>query len=170
MDVTLREPGDRARLEELIRCELNVKQRDRYRAVLLATEGRPTESVMAMVGRSRGFVQRWAYVYRDRGIDAIAPTPQTGRPPTLRREDEAAFKRRLLAGPTEADGGVCTLRGEDARRILVAQFGVRYTLGGVYDLMHRLNLSCLKPRPRHRKNDPKAMADWVERAPLLSGR
>ena len=34
------------------------------------------------------------------------------------------------------------LRGEDACRILEREFGVRYTLDGVYDLLHRLKLSC----------------------------
>ena len=75
----------------------------------------------------------------------------------------------MLAGPRESDG-VCTLRGLEAQRILQEEFGVAYTLQGVYDLMHRLNLSCLSPRPRHRKNDPAAMAAWVERAPFLSRR
>lgn len=168
MDVRLRDRADEGRLEELARCEADAKQRDRYRAALLATRGLETRQVMAMVGRSRGFVQRWAYAYRDQGVEAIGAKPQPGRPPKLRREEQEAFKQRLLSGPTAADGGVCTLRGEDARRILASQFGVAYSLNGVYDLMHRLKLSCLKPRPRHRKNDPQAMTDWVERAPLLS--
>ena len=41
------------------------------------------------------------------------------------------------------------------------------TLGAAYKLMRRLNLSCLRPRPRHRKNDPAAAAAWLARAPLL---
>jgi hypothetical protein len=31
-----------------------------------------------------------------------------------------------------------------------------------------LGLSCLTPRPRHRKNDPEQMQQWREQAPLLS--
>ena len=92
--------------------------------------------------------------------------PETQAP----REREAEFKARMAAGPTAADGGVCVLRGRDARRILAEEFGAGYSLQGVYDLLHRLGLSCLKPRPRHRKNDPEAMARWVEGAPLLSKR
>jgi transposase len=65
---------------------------------------------------------------------------------------------------------VCALRGEDARRILAREFGAEMTLDGVYALMRRLNLSCLKPRPRHRKNDPQEAADWLGRAPLLRSR
>src|SRR2546421_10130393 len=93
---------------------------------------------------------------------------QKGQPPKLDATRQQAFKARILAGPTEADGGVCTLRGTDARRILRAEFGVEYKLSSVYELMHRLNLACLKPRPRHRKNDPAAMENWLTSAPCLS--
>lgn len=73
----------------------------------------------------------------------------------------------MLDGPREGDG-VCTLRGKDAVRILNGEFGVAYSLNGVYDLLHRLGFSCLSPRPRHEKNDPAAMEAFKERAPLLS--
>ncbi|MDB5290615.1 MAG: family transposase [Phycisphaerales bacterium] len=121
-----------------------------------------------MLGRSRRFVQEWAYAYRDGGIEAIRPGKSSGRPPRLPRDKEQAFRARVLAGPAEADGGVCALRGVDAMRILEKEFGVRYSLDGVYDLLHRLRLSCLVPRPRHRKNDPEAMRQWLDSAPLLS--
>lgn len=170
MHIPLRDPADRAKLDDLIRRETNAKQRDRYRVVKLAVEGQETKQIMQMVGRSRGFVQAWAYAYRDHGLKAVKEEPRPGRPTKLPRDQEEAFKQRLLAGPVEADGGVCTLRGRDAQRILASQFGVQYTLEGVYDLMHRLNLSCLKPRPRHRKNDPQAMKQWLDRAPLLSSK
>ena len=55
-------------------------------------------------------------------------------------------------------------------RILNEEFGVEYTLNGAYDLLHRLNLSCLTPRPRHEKNDPEAMKAFKQSAPLLSGK
>ena len=80
-----------------------------------------------------------------------------------------AFKTRFLADPTAADG-VCTLRAKEAQQILAQEFGVEYTLGGIYDLLHRLGLSCLVPRPRHPKNDPAQMQRWRDEAPLLSRR
>ena len=84
--------------------------------------------------------------YRDHGLGAVVPKQQTGRPPNLPATKEAAFKERFLAEPTEADG-VCTFRAKDAQRILQEEFGVQYTLAGVYDLLHRLGLSCLAPPP-----------------------
>ena len=46
--------------------------------------------------------------------------------------------------------------------------GVVYTAGGI--LLRRLDYSSLKPRPRHRKNDPVEAARFEQRAPFLRGR
>jgi len=158
----------------LARAERSAVQRDRYRAVLLAgakpddDAERTREQIAAAVGRSRNFVDTWVGRYRRGGIDNLHARKQPGNKPALTPEQQAAFKARLLAGPTDADGGVCTLGGKDARRILDAELGVALKLTAVYEWMHRVGLSCLKPRPRHRKNDPAATADWLERAPFLS--
>jgi len=167
MHIPLRNTNDPMELDQRIGHERDAKQRDRLRAVRLALDGEQTLSIAKRIGRSRDFVQRWCYAYRDGGLEAIAAKRQPGRPTKLPREQEPAFRQRMLAGPTEADG-VCALRGVDAVRILEQEFGVPYTLDGVYDLLHRLGFSCLKPRPRHRKNDPQVMRQWLDDAPLLS--
>jgi transposase len=171
MKVMVRREGDRERLDELIAREKVAVQRDRLRAARLALDGEEALETAARLGRSRRFVQEWAYAYRDGGVEAIRPGKSSGRPTKLPRDKEHAFRARMLGGATGADGadgGVCSLRGVDAVRILEAEFGARYTLDGVYDLLHRLKLSCLVPRPRHRKNDPEVMRQWLEDAPLLS--
>jgi transposase len=169
MDVALDRPEDADALHEWIGQENNARQRDRYRVVQLAVAGETCPTIMRMLGRSRGFVQRWAYAYRDGGLDAIAVKPQPGRPPILSADQHGAFLQRVPDGPTDRDG-VCTLRGRDFQRILAEEFGVSYSLNGVYELLHRLNLSVLVPRPRHRKSDPQARQQWVERAPFLSSK
>ena len=168
MKVTVRREGDLERLDELIAREKVAVQRDRLRAVRLALDGVEALQIAATLSRSRRFVQEWAYAYRDGGVEAVRPGKSSGRPTKLPREREQAFRARMLGGATGADGGVCSLRGVDALKILEAEFGARYTLDGVYDLLHRLKLSCLVPRPRHRKNDPQVMQQWLEGAPLLS--
>lgn len=167
MDIVLRHPSDASALTRLIREAKDAKQRDRYRAVELAIAGEETQAIMRMLARSRGFVQRWCYAYRDHGLDAVAAKSPPGPATRLPADQHAAFRQRVIDGPTEQDG-VCVLRGRDMVRILEEEFGVRYELNGVYDLLHRLNLSVLAPRPQHRKSDPEAMARWVEDAPLLS--
>ena len=167
MNIELRCPEDLEVLKKLQRQERNAKQRDRYRAVLLALSGETAPEIAAKLDRSRRFVQQWTYRYRDGGLANLTEQPRSGAATKLRRDDEAAFQIRIEAGPNGGDG-VCTLRGKDLQRILEEEFGAQYTLDGVYDLLHRLGYSCLKPRPRHRKNETPRMHEWKRRAPFLS--
>ena len=167
MNVRVHHPSDLERLSDISRKETNAKQRDRYRAVLLALEGQTAKAIMTTINRSRRFVQRWVYVYRDGGIDAIGPKRQTGRPRKLTGTEEVQLRERILAGAKPQDA-VCSLRGQDIRRIINHEFGVEYSLPSVYVVLHRLGLSCLAPRPRHKKNDPQKMRQWLQEAPLLS--
>lgn len=79
MNVTDRHRGDRRRLVRLIAKESDAIQRDRLRSVLLALQGRETLEIVGAVGRSRAFVQRWAYTYRDGGIEAVRGRTVPGR-------------------------------------------------------------------------------------------
>ena len=167
MDVRERERGDGKRLDDLIDSERNAKQRDRYRAALLAIRGEQTEEIMRMLRRSRGFVQDWVYAYRDGGIGALVPEKAKGRPVILAREKESEFLARMDAGPTDADG-VCTLTVYDAQRILEQEFGAKYSYEGARCLLHRLGFTPLCPRPCHEHRDPAAMERFKVDAPFLS--
>jgi len=61
MDVPLRCPDDADAVTKLVRQTTHAKQRDRLCAVQLAIAGTPTLQIMAMLERSRDFVQRWVY-------------------------------------------------------------------------------------------------------------
>jgi transposase len=167
MTVTLHDQEDRITLEELVRKESNAKQRDRYRAVLLALDDLQGDHIARQIGRSPRFVDEWLARYRKGGMAAMKPRKQPGKKPKLKREQEAQLKARLDAGPREEDR-VCALRGKDIVRIIEQEFGVVHTLGGIYDVLRRLGYSTLKPRPRHPKNDPQAMEQFQQSAPLLS--
>lgn len=169
MDVTERALGDVGELQRRAAGERDALRRDRYRAVLMALDGKEAEQIAEALGRARRSVQDWAYTYRDGGIEAIQPKPRPGRNPKLPRDREAQLLARLDAG-ARAEDGVCTLRGKDVVRILEQEFGVKYSLGGAYDLLWRLGYSCLTPRPLHEKSDPQAIADFQIQAPLLSTR
>lgn len=152
-------------------------QRDRLRVVLLAGGGGGDEAgrelsreeIAGQVGRSRQFVDQWVGRYRTGGLDAIVAKKQPGRAPKLTAAQDERLKAILDGGPRPADK-VCTLRGRDVRRIVEAEFGVVYTAGGIYDVLRRLDYSSLKPRPRHRKNDPAKAAAFEQQAPFLRGR
>ena len=130
MNIPLRTPEDIGELTRLIRSERNAGQRDRYRAALLAINGEMTAEIVETLGRSRRFVQRWAYAYRDQGVEGFTSLSRGGSRPKLSADQEQLFIERFISGPTEADEQRCTLRGKDAQRILEQEFKVKYTLGG----------------------------------------
>jgi transposase len=167
MDVKEREVGDCARLEAMIEREKSAKQRDRLRFVLLALRGWEALDIAEALSSNRRTVQAWVYRYRDGGIAHLTPRKARGARPLLPPEQHEAFRQRIINGPRESDE-VCTLRGRDAQQILREEFGVVYKLSSVYELMHRLGLSCLKPRPRHEDSNPAAMKEFAEKsAPFL---
>ena len=166
MIIREREPGNLDQLRGLARREKNAEQKDRLLAVAHALAGRETRDIQDAIGRSRGFVQRWVYAYRDGGIDAVRSAPRGGSRPKLDSAHLPRLRERLDAGPTEADG-VCTLRGEDVRRIIDREFGVKLSLNGAYRVLHRMGYACLAPRPRHEHHDAGAQEKFRASAPLL---
>ena len=168
MNITLKDPKDRELLDAGARTNQRPARRDRFRAVLMAIDGSEAPQIAARLHRSRRFVQSWVYRYRDGGVAALEDRPRAGKPCRLDPDQRQRFRQRILEGPTDADGGVCTLRGPQAQRIIQAEFGKKLSLPAVYALMHRLRLSPLRPAKRHTKNDPEAMKTWLDDAPLLS--
>ena len=174
MKVTVHDPADLLTLRERVRSEADAKQRDRLRAVLLAAEGEDGrelegDEIANRLGRSPRFCRPVAGPLPKRrpGCD---PARQGQRPEAQAAGREAGGVQGPPAGRPHRSRrrGLHAARAQ-AKSILSMEFGVEMGLSSVYELMHRLNLSCLKPRPLHRKNDPQAVADWLERAPFLPG-
>jgi transposase len=149
-------------LAELIRAEPRAKVARRLTAVRLALLGSTAAQVGEQVFLSERQARAWVARYNGGSADALADRPGRGRKAPLAGDQEQQLKDRLRAGPGDADG-VCTLRGEDVRRILRKEFGVTRSLQAVYDLLHRLGFEPLRPRPRHPKADP-AAAERFKRA------
>ena len=142
---------------------------ERIRAIIWAKEGRSGSEIGEWLHRDDRTIRRWVARYNAEGLAGLKGRSGAGQPPKLPREQGVAFRARLTAGP-QPDDGVSVLHGHAIRRILAREFGVDYSLAGVYRLLHRLGFAPLKPRPVHPKNDREAMERWVARFPLFSRR
>jgi transposase len=167
MMISIRDPHDLTELDRLIRRERNAKKRDRYRAVRLALDGHTAAEIMGKLDRSKNFVQRWCYIYRDQGLDALCEKPRSGQPAKLPRDQERAFIELLSVWARDADID-CPLQVKDVLRILTKEFGVKYSLSGVRDLLHRLGLGSLQSRAFYRRMDSVHDELWQSSSPLLS--
>jgi transposase len=142
-----------AELSQLIEKARRPKLRQRLRIIALALDGLTAEQAAERTKSSRRRVQEWVARWNREGVAGLEDQPGRGSKLPLDAEQQAQLKQRLDAGP-RAEDGVCTLRGEDVRRILRDEFNVGRSLAAVYYLLHRLGYASLAPRPRHRKTDP----------------
>ena len=137
-------------LAALIRSEKRAAVSRRLTAVRLALLGHRAEGIAPQVFVTARQVRTWVGWYNAGGVADLADAPGRGRKPPLDPDQRKVLAERLRAGPTAADG-VCTLRGEDIRRILKAEFGLVRSLSAVYHLLHALGFEPLRP--------PKASAE-----------
>jgi transposase len=157
-----------AELRTLIRRETHAARVRRLQAVLAARDGETAATIAERVQMAPRRVRFWVSRYNTEGLAGLDRKPGQGRKPALTPEQQERFKERIRGGATAPDG-VCTLRGEDLRRILADEFGVVRKLQAVYDLVHALGFSVLRPRPRHPKADP-ATQDAFKKTPPPSSR
>lgn len=167
MFIDERTDGDLATLRQLARKERNAHQKDRLLAVVHAIDGMETQDIERSLGRSRAFVQRWAYAYRDGGIEALRAKPRGGSRCRVPESAHARLRELIDAGPAAGEG-VCTHRGKDVQAMIEREFGIRVSLDTAYRTLHRMGYACLAPRPTHEHRDEAAQAEFREIAPLLS--
>ena len=134
------------------------------RIIVLAKLGWPAPDIGMAVGLSRRVVQQHVDDYNEHGIAALKE--QRGAPPEplLTPEQEQVLVARIDEGPRPEDH-VCSLRGKDFQRILQAEFGKRQSLATVYNLLHKLNYSYLRPRPKHNLADPLKQQAFLDGLP-----
>lgn len=142
-------------LTKLMDRQKRVREHRRFRAVVLARQGKSAPKIADILDCGVRPVRRWVERYNKGGAEGLKERPGRGRKPRLRADQEPAFRRRLDAGPTPEDR-TCAFHGKDIRRILEEEFGVLLKLGAVYCLLHRLGYSRLCPRPHHPQADPAA--------------
>ena len=151
----------RERLQELAKQYRNTRTWPRLQAVILAKQGDTAPEIARALGFSRRAVQAWVAAYNCGGLEALPDRPRPGRTPLLPPDQEARFLERIETPPGPEDG-VCEWRGSDIRRILEQEFAARYSLSGVYKLLHRLGRNDLMPRPLHPEASPEAQEFFKE--------
>jgi transposase len=148
-------------LQEVATQFRNTRTWPRLRAVILAKQGDTAPEIARALGFSRRAVQAWVAAYNRGGLEILPDRPHPGRTPHLPHDEELRFLERIEAPPRPEDG-ICELRGVDLRRILEREFAARYSLSGVYKLLHRLGYNDLMPRPQHPDASPEAQEFFRE--------
>lgn len=141
---------------------------ERLKAVGYAFRGDTFKSIAERFSRSIDWVRKWVRRFLKYEVKGLYDFPKSGQPKKLKSEQEEHFRQRINKGPLESDGGISRFTCKIIIKILKEEYSAEYKAAGVYDLLDRLNLSHIKGRARHPKNEDELMEQWKKAAPLLS--
>ena len=146
------------RLQAIYRAEKDAAVRLRLHGLWLLRTGRRLSEVAAVLGVHYRTVQQWAAWYRAGGVPAVT-VPRAGgqgQPARLSPGQQEEVAEQVATGRFRTAGEI--------RDWIAAEYGVEYTVGGVYDLLERLRCRPKVPRPLHAKADPAEQERWKKGA------
>ena len=145
-----------AALRRLAREEADGRVAARLLAIANALSGMSRAAAALAAGMDRQTLRDWVVRYNAEGIGGLCDRPRSGRPPLLDEGGQAVLKAMVLRGPDPEKDGVSTWRVVDICRLCEERFGVVYSENGMLQVLHGLDLSWQKTRPRHPQADPQA--------------
>jgi transposase len=139
----------------------------RLRAVHARQLGYAVADIAAILGVREETVSRWCSRYEHGGSEAL-PGERTGRPigsgRRLTQEQEQALQQRIETKSPQESGIASALWTRHAVRELIhQQIGIRLPIRTVGEYLRRWGFTPQKPVRKAYKQDPKAVAEWLER-------
>jgi transposase len=126
----------------------------RLRIIILAMQDRTALEVASALGVSRRSAQSWVYRYNAAGLEGLRDRRGGAYRRRLSDAQQRLLDQHVRAEAMNPRAGY--RRAEGIRCWIEREFGVVYTLPGVYAVLRRLGYSWLMPRPRHNKADLEA--------------
>ncbi len=134
----------------------------KLRAIILARQGWIASHIAQALGKSSRTIQQWVSLYNHQSIEGLIDRRSSNHR-YLTADQEQQLTQYLDAQADDPHAGV--RHADELGTYIKQQFGVTYSLSGLYELLHRLGYVWLMPRPRHEKNDP-AIVDAFKKTPL----
>jgi transposase len=139
----------------------------RLRAVHARELGYAVVDIAAILGVREETVSRWCSRYDHGGQEAL-PGDRTGRPlgsgRLLTGEQEQGIRQAIETKSPQELGITSALWTRQAVRELIQQrFGIRLSIRTVGEYLRRWGFTPQKPVRKAYKQDPKAVAEWLER-------
>jgi transposase len=150
------------------RCESNeVLEALRLRAVHARERGYAVVDIAAILGVRQETVSRWCSKYEQGGLDAL-PGERTGRPVGSGRlldEEQEQLIQRLIdtKSPQELAIPSALWTRPAVQELLRQQVGLRLPIRTVGEYLLRWGYTPQKPVRKAYKQDPQAVAEWLEK-------
>ncbi|MFZ5501196.1 MAG: winged helix-turn-helix domain-containing protein [Candidatus Micrarchaeota archaeon] len=135
-------------------------EKRRHLAIRLLKQGRTYRSVAQELDASLSSVVRWHQSYQKKGRKGLRYKPHPGRPPLLSSSQKKALVRVLVKGPLEAGYWTDVWTLNRIGQVIRKQFGFRYCVGSLWNLMQALGWSCQVPTKKAKERREAEIRYW----------
>jgi transposase len=139
----------------------------RSRAIHARELGYPVVDIASILGVRQETVSRWCSKYEEGGRGAL-PGDRTGRPigsgRLLNSEQEQGIRQAIeTKSPQELEIASALWTRQAVRELIRKQVGIRLPIRTVGEYLRRWGYTPQKPVRKAYKQDPKAVAEWLEK-------
>jgi transposase len=147
-------------LTYLYHRERDAKAKIRLLAAIFRKEGKTYDEIGLTLKYPLTTIRDWLSLIHIEGISRKTDRKQTGKPKRLTDEQIKKLKPILLKSPEEQDFKFTMWTTKLVIQLIEKLYDVSYKPLQVRRILHRLDLSCQKPRPTHKKASKKAQEDF----------
>jgi len=155
--------ADIKEMKRLLRKTKDAVMYRKYQSILLHMKGYSNTQIAELVEVERKTVGRYVNNFKISGIDGLIPKKKTGRPSFLNKCQEQELYITISNSTPEEVGfdGIKNWTAKIACEWVFRKFDVRYSINGMLDLFHRLDLSYTRPTYVLAKADPEKQAQFL---------
>ena len=147
----------------LAKAQSNKKLYQRLMILAHLKQGMPKVQISQLLFISTDQIYAWLKRFHEQGIEGLKDKPRSGRPRLLHRDAHEALKQQIEDSQSARSGG--RLQGKDILELIKDEWGVTYSLNGIYYLMKDIGMSWVSTRSRHPKQDEQAQTDFKKTLP-----
>lgn len=140
--------------------ERDAKAKIRLLAAIFRKEGKTYDEIGLTLKYPLTTISDWLSLIQLEGISRKSDIKQTGKPKRLTDEQIEKLKPILLKSPEEQNFKFTMWTTKLVIQLINKLYNVSYKPLQVRRILHRLDLSCQKPRPTHKKASKKAQEDF----------
>lgn len=157
-------------LIDLYRKEEDQKAKIRLLAAVLRKEGMTLQEIADKIKHPLTTVGDWLRRMHLEGISRRYNTKQPGKRSRLTDDQIAELKSMLSQSPQKLGIPFAFWTTKLVRDFIEREYGISYKVRQVRNILHKLNMSCQKPRPKHRRADEKLQEDFKKTSLETSNR
>lgn len=155
-------PRERRSLQSRYKVEGHPRIKERLQMLLLSDTGKSQTEVADIVGRTIWTVSDVLRAFKKKGLDGLAPKPQSGNHRKLSQKQRKKVRQLLQKSPQSLGYPSSFWTVHWVRTLVKDRFAILYAKSDSYQaLLYEANFSFHRPGKIYRQQDPTTVRKWL---------